>query len=138
MLSKEASSTIFWVFSMTWSGIELWSPRPLANTLTIINAKSKDLMINHVTRNSQFFKIVFSIQYKLYYLFILPNFDCILIILSIFAEKQLFRSDALWDLIFAYCLHIFCQQCRKMCNDIKLSLSLFCLVHKTIYYKVTK
>ena len=25
-----ASSTIFWVFGMTWHGIEPWSPRPLA------------------------------------------------------------------------------------------------------------
>ena len=35
MLSKEASSTIFWVFVMTWPGIEPLSPRPLANILTI-------------------------------------------------------------------------------------------------------
>ena len=25
----------FWVFGMTWPGIELWSPEPLANTLLI-------------------------------------------------------------------------------------------------------
>ena len=36
VLSKEASSTIFWVFGMTWPGIELRSPRPLGNTLTIM------------------------------------------------------------------------------------------------------
>ena len=35
MLSKEASSTIFWVFGMTRPGIERRSPGPLANTLTI-------------------------------------------------------------------------------------------------------
>ena len=35
MLSKVASSTIFWVFGMTWPGIEPRSPRPLANTLLI-------------------------------------------------------------------------------------------------------
>ena len=35
MLSKEASSTIFWVFGMSWPGIEVSSPRPLANTLAI-------------------------------------------------------------------------------------------------------
>ena len=34
MLSKEALSTIFWVFDMTQPGIELQSPEPLANTLT--------------------------------------------------------------------------------------------------------
>ena len=34
MLSKEASSTIFWVFGMTRPGIEPRSPEPLANTLT--------------------------------------------------------------------------------------------------------
>ena len=34
MLSKEASSTIFWVFGMTRSGIEPRSPGLLANTLT--------------------------------------------------------------------------------------------------------
>ena len=33
-LSKEASSTIFWVFGMTWPGIEPRSPGPLANTLS--------------------------------------------------------------------------------------------------------
>ena len=36
MLSKEASSTIFWVFGMTRPGIEPRSPGPLANTLTTI------------------------------------------------------------------------------------------------------
>ena len=30
---KMASSTIFWVFGMTWSGIEPWSPEPSVNTL---------------------------------------------------------------------------------------------------------
>ena len=35
MLSKAASSTIFWVFGMTRPGIELWSPGPLVNTLLI-------------------------------------------------------------------------------------------------------
>ena len=34
MLSKEASSPIFWVFGMTRPGIEPRSPGPLANTLT--------------------------------------------------------------------------------------------------------
>ena len=34
MLSKEASSTIFWVFGMSRPGIEPRSPGPLANTLT--------------------------------------------------------------------------------------------------------
>ena len=36
MLSKVASSTIFWVFGMIRPGIEPRSPRPLANTLTIM------------------------------------------------------------------------------------------------------
>ena len=36
MLSKEVSSTIFWVFGMTWPGSEPRSPGPLANTLTIV------------------------------------------------------------------------------------------------------
>ena len=35
VLSKAASSTIFWVFGMTLPGIEPWSPGPLANTLLI-------------------------------------------------------------------------------------------------------
>ena len=39
MLSKEASSTSFWVFGMTWPGIELQSPGPLANTQTIMSKK---------------------------------------------------------------------------------------------------
>ena len=34
VLSKEASSTIFWIFGVTRPGIELRSPGPLANTLT--------------------------------------------------------------------------------------------------------
>ena len=33
MLSKEVSSTIFKVFGMTWPGIKLKSPEPLANPL---------------------------------------------------------------------------------------------------------
>ena len=32
MLSKAASSTIFWVFGMTWPGIEPQSAGPLAKT----------------------------------------------------------------------------------------------------------
>ena len=36
MLSEGASSSIFLVFGMTRPGIEHWSPRPLANTLTIM------------------------------------------------------------------------------------------------------
>ena len=35
VLSKVASSTIFWVFGMTWPGIEPRSPAPLANILHI-------------------------------------------------------------------------------------------------------
>ena len=34
MLSKEASSIIFWVSGMTWHGIEPKFPGPLVNTLT--------------------------------------------------------------------------------------------------------
>ena len=34
LLSMAASSTIFWVFGMTWLGIEPRSPGPLENTLT--------------------------------------------------------------------------------------------------------
>ena len=33
VLSKEVSSNIFWVFGMTWPGIESHSPWPLANSL---------------------------------------------------------------------------------------------------------
>ena len=35
MLSKAASSTIFWVFGMTWPGIELQPLEPLVNPLLI-------------------------------------------------------------------------------------------------------
>ena len=42
MLSKEVSSTIFWVFGMIQPGIEPQSPRPLVNTLPTKNpVKSK-------------------------------------------------------------------------------------------------
>ena len=36
VLSKVASSTIFWVLGMTWLEIEPRSPGPLANTLTVM------------------------------------------------------------------------------------------------------
>ena len=36
MLSKELSSTIFWVFGMTWPGIDPQSPGLPGNTLTIM------------------------------------------------------------------------------------------------------
>ena len=32
--AEEVSSTIFWIFGMTWPGIESWSLRPLANALS--------------------------------------------------------------------------------------------------------
>ena len=41
MLSKEKSSTIFWVFGMTRPGIESRSPRTLANTLSTRLVKVK-------------------------------------------------------------------------------------------------
>ena len=41
MLSKEASSTIFWVFGMTRPGIELRSSGPLANTLAVKQMEQK-------------------------------------------------------------------------------------------------
>ena len=40
LLSKEASSTIFWAFSMTQTGIGPRSPRPMVNTLTIMPMSS--------------------------------------------------------------------------------------------------
>ena len=47
MLSKEASRSIFWVFSMTQLGIELQFPGPLANTPAIVpighSSYTKDL-----------------------------------------------------------------------------------------------
>ena len=46
MLSKEGSSTIFWVFSMTRPGIESRSPRPLANTLTIMQISRKYILVS--------------------------------------------------------------------------------------------
>ena len=36
LLSKEASSSIFWVFSMSWPGIEPWSPGPLVNSRAVM------------------------------------------------------------------------------------------------------
>ena len=49
VLSNEASSTIFWVFGMTWPAIELWSPRPLASPLTIVS-------MGHLTVCKLYFK----------------------------------------------------------------------------------
>ena len=40
VLSKEASSTSFWIFGMTRPGIEPNSPGSLANTLTIMSTKA--------------------------------------------------------------------------------------------------
>ena len=51
MLSKEASSTIFWVFGMTRPGIEPRSPGPLANTLTprpMSGIKARIIRTNHI------------------------------------------------------------------------------------------
>ena len=56
MLSKEASSTIFWVFGMTRPGIEPRSPGPLANTLTarpmsgILLFVIATIPLNHILR----------------------------------------------------------------------------------------
>ena len=50
MLSKEASSTIFWVFGMTQPGIEPRFPGPLANSLTVMPISStNDILVfnNH-------------------------------------------------------------------------------------------
>ena len=44
VLSKEALSTIFKVFGMTWPGIEPRSPGPLANTLPIWQMSLKKLL----------------------------------------------------------------------------------------------
>ena len=50
MLTKEASSTIFWVFGMTRPGIEPRSSGPLANILTIkehcINIQNENIVPN--------------------------------------------------------------------------------------------
>ena len=49
MLSKVVSSTIFWVFGMTWPDIEPKSPRPLANILTIMPMSGRiDIHKNNV------------------------------------------------------------------------------------------
>ena len=54
MLSKEASSTIFWVFGMTWPGIEPRSPGSLANTLTIMPMSGGvEMPINKYTKLNQ-------------------------------------------------------------------------------------
>ena len=46
VLSKVASSTIFWVFIMTWPGIELRSTGPLPSTLTSRPmSQSKDKLV---------------------------------------------------------------------------------------------
>ena len=43
VLSKEASTTIIWVFGMIWPGIEPRSPEPLANTLPLCQWADSDL-----------------------------------------------------------------------------------------------
>ena len=48
MLSvKAASRTIFWVFGITWPGIEPWSPWHLANTLPAVPIVLKTLNIRN-------------------------------------------------------------------------------------------
>ena len=42
MLSKGASSNLFWVLGMTWPGIESRSPRPLANTQYSLMGSSRN------------------------------------------------------------------------------------------------
>ena len=56
MLNKATSSTIFWVFGMTWPGIEPRFPGPLANTLLIRLIKLNNIWI--------FIKKVFSFRRK--------------------------------------------------------------------------
>ena len=73
MLSKAALSTIFWVFGMTWPGIEPWSPRPFMNTLLI---RAIDRLF--------FLKFVEKVKFGSYWLLIIDSmkisftfFDCL-------------------------------------------------------------
>ena len=58
-----ASSTIFWVFDKTWSGIEFLSPGPLANTLLIkpmrdnLNTNYRPFLIHKCKINLMWLKI---------------------------------------------------------------------------------
>ena len=49
MLSKTASSAIFWVFDITRPGIEPWPPGPLANTLLISPIADNSFFISFYT-----------------------------------------------------------------------------------------
>ena len=63
MLSKEASSTIFWVFRMTRPGIEPRSPGPLANTLTarpiLPDTRKVDLVF--ISKNKWCYRVDFAV-----------------------------------------------------------------------------
>ena len=58
MLSKEASSTIFWVFGMTRPGIEPWSPGPLANTLTTTKKKAQKKLHKNVHKKVEYMQFL--------------------------------------------------------------------------------
>ena len=53
MLNKVASSTIFWVFGMTWSGIEPQSPGQLTNTLLIRPMENNSLLVTLFLNESE-------------------------------------------------------------------------------------
>ena len=72
VLSKGASSTIFWVFGMTWHKIESQSPRPLVNTLLTrpmdwsictVNNRNKKLNYPDNSFNEHQMGIIFVMDY---------------------------------------------------------------------------
>ena len=71
VLSKEVSSTIFWVFGMIWPGIEPQSPRSLANTLPTrpmyhsIPNRRPDLVLINKKRNYHFIDFVIPEDYRI-------------------------------------------------------------------------
>ena len=72
MLSKVASSTIFWVFGMTRPWIEPWSPRPLANTTQIVSikfflCKLSTFFVQYCTYTVHSLSKIFSVHFSGFY-----------------------------------------------------------------------
>ena len=65
MLSKEVSSSIFWVFGMTWPEIEPWSPGPLVNNLSGRLGKNIVLMVRKINNTERLLNLALFLIRKL-------------------------------------------------------------------------
>ena len=62
MLSKAITSTIFWVFSMTWLGIKPQSPGQLVNTVLFRPANTLKNILYAVLKLTEFGPLIYQMQ----------------------------------------------------------------------------